>query len=76
MQVSAGRTRLTAKASLAAACGNKAALVVYSISRISRSTKDTLAIADKLQKAGADLVSLSEQIDTMARRYIGPLTKA
>ena len=68
MQVSAGRTRLTAKVSLAAACGNKAALVVYSISLISRSTKDTLAIAY--------LVSLSEQIDTMARRYIGPLTKA
>ena len=46
------------------ACQNKAALVVYSLSRMSRSTKDTLAIAEQLEKAGADLVSLSEQIDT------------
>jgi len=38
--------------------------VVYSLSRLSRSTKDTLQIAEKLDKAGADLVSLSEQIDT------------
>jgi len=29
-----------------------------------RSTKDTLAIADRLKREGADLVSLSEQIDT------------
>jgi len=39
-------------------------LVVYSLSRVARSTKDTLAIADVLDKAGADLVSLSESIDT------------
>ena len=42
----------------------KAALVVYSLSRFSRSTRDTLRIADMLNKAGADLVSLSERIDT------------
>jgi site-specific DNA recombinase len=41
-----------------------AALVVYSLSRLSRSTKDTLAIAERLDKAGADLVSMSERIDT------------
>lgn len=42
----------------------KAVLVVYSLSRLSRSTRDTLSVAEKLDKAGADLVSLSERIDT------------
>ena len=46
------------------ACEEKAALVVYSLSRLSRSTRDTLMIAEMLDKAGADLVSLSERIDT------------
>ena len=41
-----------------------AALVVYSLSRLSRSTRDTLSIAESLDRAGADLVSLSEKIDT------------
>ena len=45
-------------------CTNGNALVVYSISRLSRSTADTLAIGDKLKQAGADLVSISEKIDT------------
>jgi len=40
------------------------ALVIYSLSRLSRSTKDTIEIADRLERAGADLVSLSERIDT------------
>lgn len=40
------------------------ALVTYSMSRISRSTRDMLAFADKLEKRGADLVSLTEKIDT------------
>jgi DNA invertase Pin-like site-specific DNA recombinase len=31
---------------------------------LARSTKDTLAIAERLDRAGADLVSLSERIDT------------
>ena len=43
---------------------NKAVLVVYSLSRLSRSDRDTLAIAEQLRKASADLVSLSEKIDT------------
>ncbi len=46
------------------ACEKRAILVVYSLSRLSRSTKDTLALAERLEKAGADLVSLSERIDT------------
>jgi site-specific DNA recombinase len=39
-------------------------LVVYSLSRLARSTKDTLLIGERLEKHGADLVSLSEKIDT------------
>jgi len=45
-------------------CIKNAVLVVYSLSRLSRSTRDTLSVAEKLGKAGADLVSLSERIDT------------
>jgi len=52
------------QAAIKAACDNKAALVVYSLSRLSRSVKDTMMIAENLDKAGADLVSLSERIDT------------
>lgn len=39
-------------------------LVVYSLSRLARSTKDALTISERLNKAGADLVSLSEKVDT------------
>lgn len=49
---------------LAAATKTGGVLVVYSLSRLARSTKDTLAIGERLEKAGADLVSLSEKIDT------------
>ena len=45
-------------------CRKGAALVVYSLSRLARSTKDTLDISERLSRAGADLVSLSEKIDT------------
>jgi len=44
--------------------GKGDALIVYSLSRLARSTKDTLAIADLLAKKSADLISLSENIDT------------
>jgi site-specific DNA recombinase len=40
------------------------ALIVYSLSRLARSVKDTLEIAGRLERAGADLVNLSERIDT------------
>ena len=40
------------------------ALVAYSISRLARSTQDMLVIAETLRKKGADLVSLTEKIDT------------
>jgi len=39
-------------------------LVVYSLSRFSRSVRDTMQMAERLDRAGADLVSLSESIDT------------
>jgi len=49
---------------LAAVCAHHAALVTYSLSRLARSTRDALDISARLDKAGADLVSLSEKIDT------------
>ena len=57
-------TRPGLGAALQAVCLEKIALVVYSLSRVSRSTRDMLAIADQLERAGADLVSLTERIDT------------
>ena len=47
-----------------AATGKGMALVAYSISRLARSTADMLEIAAGLEKKGADLVSLTEKIDT------------
>ncbi len=44
------------------ACGG--VLVVYSLSRLARNTTETLELGERLAKAGADLVSLSEKIDT------------
>ena len=35
-----------------------------SLSRLARSTKDAITISERLEKGGADLVSLSERIDT------------
>lgn len=52
------------QAALAEAKAHKGALVVYSLSRLSRSTRDTLELADRLEKSGADLVVLQEKVDT------------
>lgn len=49
---------------VALTCRLKGILVVYSLSRLARSVKDTLAIAERLEKSGANLASLSERIDT------------
>jgi site-specific DNA recombinase len=46
------------------AAGKGTALVAYSISRLARSTRDMLEIAERLERRGADLVSLTEKIDT------------
>lgn len=40
------------------------ALIVYSLSRLARSTKNCIEIADELKSKGSDLVSLTEKIDT------------
>ncbi len=45
-------------------CAAKGVLLVYSLSRLARSTRLTIELAEKLEKAGADLASLSERIDT------------
>jgi DNA invertase Pin-like site-specific DNA recombinase len=50
-------------AALSAVCKGDA-LVVYSLSRLARSTAHTLQVSDYLEWVGADLVSLSEKIDT------------
>lgn len=52
------------QAAIESACANKAAVVVYSLSRLCRSTRDAISISEKLDRCGADLVSLSERIDT------------
>jgi site-specific DNA recombinase len=49
---------------LEAVIKDKGILVVYSLSRLARSTKDAIGISERLEKAGADLVSLSEKLDT------------
>jgi DNA invertase Pin-like site-specific DNA recombinase len=51
-------------AALDAVCASKGALIVYSLSRLARNTKETIAISERLDRAGADLISLSEKIDT------------
>lgn len=52
------------QAALDHACRSGAVVVVYSLSRLARSVRDTLNIAERLDKAGADLASISEQLDT------------
>lgn len=52
------------QSALDAVCKVRGVLVVYSLSRLARSTKDTIVISERLAKANADLVSLSERIDT------------
>jgi site-specific DNA recombinase len=46
------------------ACRRKAALVACSLSRVARSVRDAVGIAEQLQKADADIVLLQESIDT------------
>lgn len=46
------------------ACMNQCALIVFSLSRLARNTRSTLMLAETLEKANADLISISEKIDT------------
>lgn len=52
------------QAALFMACRYKAVLVVYSLSRMARNTRETLEVAERLERSGADLVSISERIET------------
>lgn len=52
-------------AAMDAVCSQKGSiLVVYSLSRMSRSVRDTIDIAERLRLAGAELASLTENLDT------------
>jgi DNA invertase Pin-like site-specific DNA recombinase len=63
---SAGRAdnRPQLKKAMAAVCRDGGILVVYSLSRFSRSVRDTLALAEELERSNANLASLSESLDT------------
>jgi site-specific DNA recombinase len=41
-------------------------LVVYSLSRLTRSTTDMLHVSELMEQRGVDLVSLTEKIDTIS----------
>jgi site-specific DNA recombinase len=49
---------------LSRACNMRGALVVYSLSRLARSIPDAVDISQRLGKASADLVVLTQPIDT------------
>ena len=49
---------------VAFAVTRKAVLIVYSLSRFARSTRDCIELSEQLAMAGADLISLNESIDT------------
>src|ERR1041385_7888119 len=52
------------QAALAEVCRSKGVLVVYSLSRLARSTRDAIDIAERIERCGADLASITEKIDT------------
>lgn len=60
-----GKSMETRKGLQAALAGLKKdmVLIAYSLSRLARSTKDALEIAERVSKKRASLVSLSEQLD-------------
>jgi site-specific DNA recombinase len=49
---------------IAAACKRRAVLVVYSLSRLARCTKDAIDLAERLSSAGADLAVIQESVNT------------
>lgn len=46
------------------ACEAGAVLVVYSLSRFARSTRDCIELADRIERCGANLASITEKLDT------------
>lgn len=51
-------------AAISHACRTKGPLIVYSLSRLARSTRDAILIAERLERCGAQLVLISENVDT------------
>ncbi len=51
------------------ACEKKAILIVTKFDRMARDTVDTLTTVERLRKAGADVASIDEQVNT--RGYLG-----
>jgi DNA invertase Pin-like site-specific DNA recombinase len=49
---------------IATACKRQAVLVVYSLSRLARCTKDAIDLAERLNSAGADLAVIQENVNT------------
>jgi site-specific DNA recombinase len=52
------------QSALADVCKRRGALIVYSLSRMARSKPDAYRILERLSKAGGNLVSLTENLDT------------
>jgi DNA invertase Pin-like site-specific DNA recombinase len=52
------------QAAIAEACRRKGVLVVYSLSRLARCTRDAIDVAEKLNAAGADLAVIVECVNT------------
>lgn len=63
-----GLTNLSRRDALNAAldevCRRKCALVILSLSRLSRSLRDSLSILERIEKAGGSVISLTEKIDS------------
>ncbi|MFN9289509.1 MAG: recombinase family protein, partial [Planctomyces sp.] len=57
LSVCKSHTRPALQAALDAACNAGGVVCVYSLSRLARSTRDPISIAERLEKAGAELVS-------------------
>jgi DNA invertase Pin-like site-specific DNA recombinase len=52
------------ESAMAHVCENSGLLVVYSISRLGRNTRDIIEIVDRINGCGGDFVSVSESFDT------------
>jgi len=52
------------QAAVSDVCKNGGVLIVFSLSRLARSTRDCIELADRLERHDADLASISEKIDT------------
>jgi DNA invertase Pin-like site-specific DNA recombinase len=52
------------QSAISAACKRKAVLVVYSLSRFARCTRDAIDLAASLSAAGADLAVIQENVNT------------